>query len=124
MTILPAHMSQTGASYDWPDELFRVSAEEVKELQTQPELVLSRLGRRFAETTFTLVAFWLHGVAQEHAYNASLRETFYRQYPDLVGQEDLVGQVAEIVEAQNPELPRHLLLPLVAERARAEVGNK
>lgn len=112
-----------GQSVDWFDQLFLVSAEEVKDLQTSPEVVLSLLCRRWAETTLKLVPWWLQQMAHEQAANAAIREAFYSNNPDLVGHEALVGDVAAAFESENPELPRYLLFPLIAERARGQVAS-
>lgn len=106
------------------DALFTVKPEEVKDLSTKPEVVLTQLGRRFATATLTFVGWSLQNMAQHQARNAAIREAFYRDNPDLTGHEALVGDVASILEAENPDLSWDLLLPMIAARARSEIKTQ
>ena len=101
----------------WLDELFAVTAEEVADLSTKPEAVLSRLARRIGETTVALVLRRL----RQQAFEVALRDSFYRDHPDLIGQEDVVAQVETAVQAEHPDVAVALLLPLVAQRTRTRL---
>ena len=106
------------------DALFTVKPEEVQDLSTRPEVVLTQLGRRFAEATLTLVGWSLQNAQQQQVRNAAIREAFYRDNPDLVGHEALVGEVARILEVENSDLSWDLLLPMIAARTRLEITDR
>ena len=114
----------SGVSASHLDQLLTLTTEELKELQSRPEVVFSRFGRRIVETTFGLVVVWLQQAAERQTYETAMRTIFYHDYPDLVGHEGLVGEAAGELEAAHPELPRHMLLSLIAEKAREKLAGQ
>lgn len=109
---------------------FVLSAEEQQALYGSPAgatKVLESFGKRIYNRAVKDMAAGSSQVDQQRNYEGALRGAFYKDNPDLVGKELVVGAIGTQIQLENPRVPPHMLLGRVAERTRTyitELGGK
>lgn len=103
---------------------FVLSSEEQQALYGSPQgatKVLENFGKRIYNRAVRDMAAGSSQVDQQRNYEGALRGAFYKDNPDLVGKELVVGAIGTQIQLENPRVPPHMLLGRVAERTREYV---
>lgn len=91
--------------------------------QTITEQDLEKFQQHIVEMTLRTLPNTIEYLLKQTASIQQLSEDFFKRHKELQGHKDLVSQMLEQTEAENPGLDYERLLDKVADRAKSRLGT-
>lgn len=102
--------------------MFKELAQKINE-QTLTEQDLEKFQQHIVEMTLRTLPKTIEYLLKQSASIKQLSEDFFTRNKDLQNHKDLVGQVLEQTEAENPGMAYDKLLEKVEQRTRSKLGT-